>query len=1299
MIISDSVFINNVILTKKILAMKKLSITLLGFILSAYALADSSGTCGYNLMWSYKEATKTLTIFGSGDMNDYTGDYGNSPIPWKNYRSDIETVEIGNDVTSIGNFAFLNCANLKQIKLPNKITYIGERAFKGCESLTSISIPASVSRIGMEALTGTGWFNSITDYGPVYLDNWLIGYNGLKPYGDFSIASGTKGIADCACYGCATLESVYIPDGVAYIGGEAFRGCSSMTTVVIGNSVSKIYYRYASSTSSTKYGAFDNCKKLSTILYSGDVPPEDWVATTNTYVPNKNAYTGPTFINGADATSIKEMMSFENEFAYSGVAPTPTWTSYVDGYNANVDFSTLKSNVGSYNTTVPVTFTKDDVSFTANIHYAYSIKPADLIVKANNVSCEYGEGNQNLSYSYSGFVNGENESVLTTQPTVSTTATKTSDVGSYPITVSGGTAANYTLAYESGTLTVMKAPLTAKVNNATKQYGKDNPSFTATYTGLKNGETAPKWSTALKFETSATKASDVGEYDVTATGVPTNYEMSSVTPGKLTITQAPLVIKANDATRKYFEADPEFGYTCTGFVNNDDKKALTKEPTITTAATQTSNAGNYDITASDAQAKNYSITYGKGKLTVTKRPLTITANPASRDYGEENPTLTMTYEGFVNDEDESVLSQRPTISTTATKQSNAGTYPISLTGGKGTNYEITLKEGTLTVNKVPLTVTVENATREYGEANPSFELRYDGLKNGDTKPTWTTAPTITTPATKTSPVGTYTITATGGETSNYVVQYGEAGKLTITVAPLTAKARDLTKKVGEENPELIVDYEGFKNGETKMALTQEPIATTTAQKNSRPGTYPIMLSGGIATNYEFSYVNGTLTVLPAGDEAADKNNVLSMENLIANKNTQVVLPIAMKNEEAITGIQFDLYLPDGVTVATKSNGKMIINTTSRMEGCYTLTSNQMDGYVRIVGYSGDSETFTGNEGDILNVTLNIGDDIANGNYTIRLKDIVLSDINSTDHYPADAAAMLTVKDYTLADVDNSGAININDVVCIINHILNKPNVVFVKGAADVDGNGVININDVVTLINRYILKREVAAARAEMGAVPTSTIRDDNYLHLATIDIQAGETKTISMLMDNASEVRAVQGNIRLPEGVSFVTKSNGRLDVTNLDERSEDFTLSCELQADGSMTFAHYSADGFNYGGNEGGIFTFKIKADEKSNPGTYEVKLSEVVLSINGVGYDIDDRTSNLNVTERQIAGDVNGDFVVDVADIATVISVMASGNAGVSSASADVNGDGIVDVADIATIIDEMAARARMQEEREE
>lgn len=69
------------------------------------------------------------------------------------------------------------------------------------------------------------------------------------------------------------------------------------------------------------------------------------------------------------------------------------------------------------------------------------------------------------------------------------------------------------------------------------------------------------------------------------------------------------------------------------------------------------------------------------------------------------------------------------------------------------------------------------------------------------------------------------------------------------------------------------------------------------------------------------------------------------------------------------------------------------------------------------------------------------------------------------------------------------------------------------------------------------------------------------------------------------------------------------------------------------------------------------------------------------------------NLNVTKKK--GDVNGDLTIDVADIASVIDVMA-GSAGISLALADVNGDGTVDVADIAAIIDQMAAQARRQEE---
>ncbi len=719
---------------------------------------------------------------------------------------------------------------------------------------------------------------------------------------------------------------------------------------------------------------------------------------------------------------------------------------------------------------------------------------------------------------------------------------------------------------------------------------------------------------------------DAGSYDATVpiTFANSDQEFTVDIPYSYTITQAPLTARVKDATRLYGDPNPQFVAEYTGFVSGENASVITNPGIYTTSAIQKSDVGTYEVKLQGASAKNYTFTYESGTLTVTKAPLTITPRNKTMTYGDRVPSLEVDYAGLKNNESQPVWITEPTITTTATQQSNAGSYPITVNGGEAKNYTLTRNNGTMTINKASLTATTKNATRVYGDENPDFDLTYSGLKNNETNPVWTIYPTFVTGATKTSSVGTYNITASGGEAKNYVVQYINSGKLTITKAQLTATARSYTKYQGESNPRLEVDYNGFKNSETKLALEQEPIATTTCTLNSRPGTYPITVSGGLAINYDFIYVNGTLTVIQKDDLGDATANTLSMPNITGNKGYQVELPIVLTNENAITGLQMDLYLPEGVTVATNNKGKLMVSTTERMQGNYTLTASEIDNFVRITGYSGESEAFTGNSGAILKVTLNVPSNMADGDFSIHLRDIVLSDVNNKEYRPVDAETTLTVLSYLLGDVDNSGAANINDVVCIINYILHRPNGVFVEAAADVDNNGTININDVVTLVNRYILHRNNAPRHA-----PLQAIADNNYLHLATINIKPGETIEVPMLLTNSNEVRAVQGNIKLPAGLSFVNKSNGWADTTNINDRSEDFTLSCSVENDGSLSFAQYSADGFSYDGNDGGIFKFKIKADANARPGTYDVLLSNVVLSINGVGYDSANRTSLVNVT----------------------------------------------------------------------
>ncbi|MBR0432875.1 MAG: hypothetical protein IJK15_04145 [Bacteroidaceae bacterium] len=721
---------------------------------------------------------------------------------------------------------------------------------------------------------------------------------------------------------------------------------------------------------------------------------------------------------------------------------------------------------------------------------------------------------------------------------------------------------------------------------------------------------------------------NVGTYETTIPMTFSNGHQSFTADIPYKYTIAPLSLKARvkNATREYGEVNPEFQTEYSGFIIGEDESVLTSKGTYSTTAYANSDVGKYTVTQSGATAQNYTIEYEPGTLTVTKAPLTVTARSKTMTYGDRMPTLEVDYAGLKNNESKPAWITDPDIMTTGTSSSNVGTYPITIRGGEAKNYNVTYKQGTLTINKASLTATTQDATREYGDEDPEFEMAYSGLKNNESAPAWRVAPTIVTATSKSSPVGTYDITATGGDARNYQVQYVNTGKLTVTKAPLTAKARSYTKKQGEPNPVFAVDYEGFKNGETKLALTQEPVAVTSAQQNSRPGTYPITLSDGIAMNYDFTYVDGTLTILSSDNPQEETENVLTLSGLTANRGAQVTLPIGMTNKKSITGVQFDLYLPVGVTVAINSKGKLMVTTTSRMDGNYSITGSDMGDYVRIVGYSADSDPFTGTSGDILNVTLNIGDEVADGNYTVRLKDIVLSDVNNTEHHPADVGGFLTIKSYTLGDVDNSGAVNINDVVCIINHILNRTTGTFIEEAADVDGSGVININDVVSLINRFILHRNNAPKKVSAENVVTEAGKD--WLYLDDFVITAGETKEIAVMMKNANEVKAVQGNIKLPEGISFVTKSNGRLDVANLNDRSEDFTLSCALQEDGSMTFAQYSADGFAYDGNEGGIFTFKIKADDYAPKGNYDIIMTDIVMSIDGVAFEAPNQTSQIEI-----------------------------------------------------------------------
>jgi hypothetical protein len=174
---------------------------------------------------------------------------------------------------------------------------------------------------------------------------------------------------------------------------------------------------------------------------------------------------------------------------------------------------------------------------TANESVNLTVNPAPLTVTANNQSKVYGATLPALTASYTGFVNGDTQSVLSGSPSLTTTATAASAAGNYAITAAAGTlsAANYSFIGVNGTLTVTLAPLTITADNQSMVTGDTWPPLTATYVGLVNGDTPLSLTHLPTLSTTATSQSPAGIYPINVTGAASNNYTITQVPGTMTV--------------------------------------------------------------------------------------------------------------------------------------------------------------------------------------------------------------------------------------------------------------------------------------------------------------------------------------------------------------------------------------------------------------------------------------------------------------------------------------------------------------------------------------------------------------------------------------------------------------------------------------------------------------------------------------------------------------------------------------------------------------------------------------------
>ena len=311
-----------------------------------------------------------------------------------------------------------------------------------------------------------------------------------------------------------------------------------------------------------------------------------------------------------------------------------------------------------------------------------------VVVRAKSYNRQYGDENPVFEFETEG-------AALNGTPEIVCSAVANSPVGSYTIEVKQGSIKNYNVHFESGTLTITKAPLSISAGSYTKKQGDAMPAFKASYAGFKNGENESVLTKQPVFSCEANEASAPAEYAVTISGAEAeNYDIS-YEQGHLTVVEADaVVVRAKSYNRQYGDENPVFEFETEG-------AALNGTPEIVCSAVANSPVGSYTIEVKQGSIKNYNVHFESGTLTITKAPLSISAGSYTKKQGDAMPVFKASYAGFKNGEDESVLTKQPVFSCEANESSAPAEYAVTISGADAENYEISYEQGVLTVTGMP----------------------------------------------------------------------------------------------------------------------------------------------------------------------------------------------------------------------------------------------------------------------------------------------------------------------------------------------------------------------------------------------------------------------------------------------------------------------------------------------------------------------------------------------------------------------------------------------------------------------
>ncbi|HBO2925677.1 two-partner secretion system adhesin CdrA [Pseudomonas aeruginosa] len=600
--------------------------------------------------------------------------------------------------------------------------------------------------------------------------------------------------------------------------------------------------------------------------------------------------------------------------------------------------------------------------------------------------------------------------------------------------------------------------------------------------------------------------------------------------------------------------------------------------------------GAFNSFAERAQVEMFKTTTTAGDILSRQQTATLTANDATRVYGDVNPTLTATMSG-INAIDAYVNSQfndlyQATASTTATQASNVGQYAITgnANGSEyfSQRYQLVRQDGKLTVTPAQLIVSADAKTKVYGDADPTLTYQVSGLKNSDTA-----AGVLSGNLGRVAGenVGNYGILqgGLGLNTANYTLSY-VGNDLRITPAQLNVIADAKTKVYGDLDPALTYQVSGLKRGDTAGAVLNGGSLSRVAGENV--GVYGINQGGLglVSSNYTLNYQGNNLTITKA------------LLNVIADAKTKVYGDADPSLTYQVSGLKngdtAGSILTGGLNRAAGENvGVYGIN-----QGDLALNSGNYD-----LSYQGNNLTITK---ALLNViadakTKVYGD--ADPSLTYQVSGLKNGDT---------AGAVLNGGSLSRVAGENVGVYGINQGDLALN-----------SGNYDLSYQG-NNLTITKALLN------VIADAKTKVygDADPSLTYQVSGLKNGDTAGAVLNGGGLVRVSGENVGNYAIQQGGLGLVSGNYDLAYQGNNLTITKaLLNVIADAKTKVYGDADPSLT---YQVSGLKNGDSAGSILTGGLNRAAGENVGVYGINQGD--LALNSGNYDLSYQGNNLTITK---------------------------------------------------------------------